>query len=84
MSGISTLIKGKVVVVGINVNYQDIVSKAIVQIDSAGNVIAEYDSIYAAQKITGIKHIYECVNHKRKTAGGYYWLEKGEYSNGFS
>ena len=55
--------------------------KPVVQYDKAGNEIARYASIAEAERITKIRHIYECVNNKpsRKTAGGYIWrLAEGE------
>lgn len=53
--------------------------KPVIQYDLNGNEIARYPSIAEAQRITKILHIYECVNNKRKTAGGFIWkLSKGE------
>jgi hypothetical protein len=55
--------------------------KPVIQLDKEGNEIARYASIAEAERITKIRHIYECVNHKpsRKTAGGYIWrLAEGE------
>jgi len=47
------------------------------QIDiKTGKIIQEFESIKAAQRITGIRHIYEVSNPldiKHKTAGGYFW-----------
>lgn len=52
----------------------------VAQIDKDGNVVAFYLSIAAAERATGIRHIYECVGNKphRKTAGGYRWVIQGE------
>lgn len=47
--------------------------KPVAQCDLSGNEIARFPSIAAAQRATKILHIYECVNLKRKTAGGYIW-----------
>lgn len=47
--------------------------KPVAQYDLSGNEIARFPSIAAAQRATKILHIYECVNLKRKTAGGYIW-----------
>ena len=55
--------------------------KPVIQYDKDGNEIARYASIAEAERITKIRHIYECVNYKpsRKTAGGYIWrLAEGE------
>ena len=55
--------------------------KPVVQYDKDGNEIARYPSIAEAERITKIRHIYECVNNKpsRKTAGGFIWrLIEGE------
>lgn len=37
------------------------------------DVIATYSSMSEAERITGIFHIVDVVNGKRKQAGGYYW-----------
>lgn len=49
--------------------------KPVRQYDKNGNFIAEYCSIAEAERITKIRHIYECVSNKsnRKSAGGYIW-----------
>lgn len=55
--------------------------KPVIQLDKDGNEIARYASIAEAERVTKIRHIYECVNYKpsRKTAGGYIWrLAEGE------
>jgi hypothetical protein len=55
--------------------------KPVIQLTKEGIEVARYASIAEAEKITKIKHIYECVNKKpsRKTAGGYLWrLIEGE------
>ena len=43
--------------------------------DDNGNFVAEYESIRLASKATGIgdSHISQCVNGKRKHAGGLVW-----------
>lgn len=57
--------------------------KPVVQLDRNGNEVARFASIGEAERITKIRHIYECVNNKpsRKTAGGYIWrlLEGDSY-----
>ena len=55
--------------------------KPVAQYDRNGIEVARYASIAEAERITKIRHIYECVNNKpsRKTAGGYTWrLIEGE------
>lgn len=48
----------------------------VLQLDSFGNVIAEFDSIKEAQKQTGIKNISAVCRGRRKMAGGYWWKYK--------
>lgn len=48
-------------------------SKAVIQLDIDGNFINKYPSIQQAQRETGYSHIWDCINGKRKTAGGYQW-----------
>ena len=53
--------------------------KPVVQLTKEGRVINTFPSIGKAERETKIRHIYECVSNKRKTAGGYVWrLDKGE------
>lgn len=53
-------------------------AKQVAQIDS-GKIINTFYSIYDAEQKTGIGHIYEVVQGKRRTAGGYEWKEiKGD------
>ena len=51
-------------------------SKSIYQVDSTGEIVAEFDSINSAERRTGInrKSIRDVLNGRQKTAGGYYWL----------
>lgn len=53
-------------------------SKSIYQVDSTGEIVAEFDSINSAERLTGInrKSIRDVLNGRQKTAGGYYWLRK--------
>lgn len=53
-------------------------SKSIYQVDSTGEIVAEFDSINSAERRTGInrKSIRDVLNGRQKTAGGYYWLRK--------
>lgn len=53
--------------------------KSVVQFDKNGNLIAVFPSIAAAERITKIRHISECVNGIRNSAGGYYWFLEGDY-----
>ena len=52
-------------------------SKAVMQIDKAGNLIEIHDSVSGAERKTGIlnTHISQCAIGKKhhKTAGGYRW-----------
>jgi len=41
--------------------------------------VAEYHSMYEAQKLTGIKSIANVCKGRAKTAGGYFWMFKVEY-----
>jgi NUMOD1 domain. len=52
--------------------------KAVQQFTLDNSLVAEYPSIAAAEKITGINHVDECVNNNRLTAGGYIWRLIGE------
>lgn len=55
--------------------------KPVRQKDKNGNEIAQFASIAEAERLTNIRHIYECVGKhpKRKTAGGFEWeLVEGE------
>lgn len=56
-----------------NLNQYEKAMKSVAQFDLNNNLIAVFPSITAAEKETKIRHIHECVNKKRKTAGGYYW-----------
>lgn len=47
--------------------------KPVIQYSIDGKEIARFPSIAEAQRITKILHIYECINNKRKTAGGFIW-----------
>lgn len=53
-------------------------ARMIEQIAPNGEVINIFPSIAAAEKELRIYHISECVNGIRKSAGGYYWRERGE------
>lgn len=47
--------------------------KPVIQYDKAGNKIREYTNIHEAQNETGIQHIYDVCNGKRKSAGDFVW-----------
>lgn len=42
-----------------------------------GEFIKTYNSVAEAEKVSGITHIYDVCNGKRKTAGGYQWIYGG-------
>ena len=56
-----------------NEKLSKIKGKKVNQYDLQGNFIQTYHSVKYAEKITGIKHIYDCCNCKLKTCGGYVW-----------
>ena len=53
-------------------------AKPVVQMDTEGNVIADYPSVIEAQRATGINRylIRQCCNGKQESAGGYRWKFK--------
>lgn len=53
-------------------------NKAVIQMSTDGEIVAEYASIGKAEKATGInrKSIRCVILGTQKTAGGYYWIEK--------
>lgn len=56
-------------------------SKPVLQYSISGELIAKYESIKLASKITGIgaSHISDVCKQKRKRAGGFFWqYTKGE------
>jgi hypothetical protein len=48
-------------------------SKKTIQMNLNGDIAKIYSSTKEAYLITGIRHIVECCNGNRKTAGGYVW-----------
>lgn len=52
--------------------------KPVVQLNSHGDIVGEYDSLTMAYEETGIniKNISRASLGQRKTAGGYYWKLK--------
>lgn len=53
--------------------YNETKMRPVAQFDKMGNLIAVFPSIAEAERTTKIRHIYECVGNKRKTAGGFIW-----------
>lgn len=55
-------------------------SKQICQYDSLGNLINNYNSVYDAERKTGIKRtgIQNCLRDLSKTSGGFVWKYYGE------
>lgn len=51
-------------------------SKPVMQFDKAGNFVKEYPSAEEALRMTGINHICDVANGKRKTAGNFVWKWK--------
>lgn len=47
--------------------------KKVIQYTLEGEKIAEFPSAIEARRITGISHIDDVANEKRKSAGGYIW-----------
>lgn len=56
---------------------KELLGHRVLQITKTGQVIKEFISINEAGRQTGIKHISEACNGRRKTAGGYVWSFKG-------
>ncbi len=77
------IIKNSRSTIGVDEPYHKVVSVKVWQIDRNFKVVAVFDSVYQAEKLTGIKHISECINGKpsRKTAGGYYWKKEEDILN---
>lgn len=51
-------------------------SKPVIQYDSKGNFIKEWENIKIAQETLKIHHISDCCLNKRSLAGGYVWKHK--------
>lgn len=47
--------------------------KSVTQRDRDRRIVGIYPSVSDAQRLTGIRHIGDCANGHRKSAGGYYW-----------
>jgi len=52
----------------------------VLQLDLTENIIAEFNSLTEAEKITGIAHqnISKCCKGQLNTTGGYKWRYKNE------
>lgn len=50
-------------------------SNPVVQESVAGKIIAFYDSVSKASRVTGVSRgmISHCIHHRARTAGGYVW-----------
>ena len=58
-------------------------SKPVVAYTKSGNYVAEYENATIAAEQLGFKsssHISSCLHGKRKTAGGYVWKFKSDFS----
>lgn len=55
--------------------------KTVLQLDKENNIIKEFINATVASKVTRIHrgNIGECLQNKRKTAGGYRWIYKKDY-----
>lgn len=56
---------------------KELLGQRVLQITKTGQIVKEFISVNEAGRVTGIKHISEVCNGKRKTAGGYVWTFKG-------
>lgn len=52
--------------------------KKIVQYSLNGEKIAEFNSISEAKRQTGVIHIFEVLQHKRRSSGGFLWSYENE------
>lgn len=49
-------------------------SKPVLQIDTeTDEIIQQFPSLQQAQRELNISHIWDCIQGRRKTAGGYKW-----------
>jgi group I intron endonuclease len=75
-------------------NYGKHLRKPVLQFDASLNLVAEYESAHSAADITGIDRaqICRCCNnsfmsedksHNTCSAGGYYWIWKGSWYEGW-
>ena len=56
-------------------------AKKVLQLDKNYNIVAKYNSLSEAQRVTGINNISACCTRKYKTSGGYIWIYEEDYSN---
>ncbi len=63
-----------------NINSKKDKGRTVLQLNKNGKIVKEWFNINTASKKLSIisQNIYETVNGKRKTAGGYKWRYKGE------
>lgn len=54
-------------------------AKKVLQLDKKYNLIAKFNSVSEAQRVTGINNISNCCKGKYKTAGGYVWVYEEDY-----
>lgn len=54
------------------------VIRSVIQYDMDGNVIAEYNSIAHAERVTKNKGIKNCITGQHKTSGGFIWRYKDD------
>lgn len=57
--------------------------KEILQINMEGNIVAEYDSISEAERVTGflVSNISACCSGVSKSSNGFIWMYKNDYEN---
>ena len=55
-------------------------AKKVLQLDRNYNIVAKYNSLSEAQKVTGINNISACCTGKYKTAGGFIWIYEENYN----
>jgi hypothetical protein len=55
------------------------ISKAVLKLDEKGKIVKEFASISEASREAGISigRLRDCLRGKSQTAGGFYWIEKG-------
>lgn len=69
----NTLMNGKHLSNDTKQKLSEVMGRKVIQLTLGGEVVAEYVSAKEASRITGIAHIDDVANGKRKTAGKYYW-----------
>lgn len=56
---------------------KELLGRKVQQMTKSGMLIRDFASVNEAYRQTGIRHISEACNGKRRTAGGYVWSFKG-------